>query len=168
MKQIKGGLSRGRAGVMIAGVLLLVGCCDEAALEACRQQQAQMAQLAPVEVAQGTRSSAGPFLLEAKSSSDVALEAEVVNAGCDGSKGHGAEVKVSWKVSRSGVNGVRITVAEGSAAGKLWMEGGAVGEGVTGPWINDGSRLVLEDQVSGTILAEVSAIAQACDGGGAR
>lgn len=170
MKQINGWLPMARSGIAVAAVLALAACCDEAALEACRQQEAQLAQLAPVTPAAAPPEAgapSGPFRLEVRGSGHITLDAQVVGARCEGGKGKGAEVKLSWQISKPGSNGVRIKVGTGSSAGKVWMEAGAKDEGVTGPWVEDGTRLVLEDQASGMVLAEVLSVAQPCDEGSA-
>lgn len=170
MKRINGWLSRARGGVAIAAALVLAACCDEAAQDACRQREAQLAQLAPVTPAEASPEAgapSGPFRLEVRGSGHITLDAQVVSARCEGGKGKGAEVKLSWQVSKPGSNGVRIKVGTGSSAGKVWMEAGARDEGVTGPWVEDGTRLVLEDQANGELLAEVLSVAQPCDEGSA-
>ena len=152
----------------VAALLALAGCCDEAAQQACLQREAQRAQLVPVQQSPEAAAIDSPFRLEVRKSADIALEASVVGAGCGNGKGEGAEIKLAWKITKPGAVGVRVLVSQGNADGKLWMQGAAVDEGVTGPWINNGSRLVLEDQGNGRVLAEVAAMAQACAGSAVR
>lgn len=145
--------------VALAASVLLAGCCDKAALERCRVEQA--AKLALVE--QTVKPSTAPMRLDIRAGATVTVEANVVRVACLSGRGASAEVRVKWKVSTPGVMTVRVTVGEKENANKVWMESGPEGEGVTGPWIQDGALIQLRDPSGDTLLAEVRATSLPCE-----
>ena len=141
---------------------LLAGCCDKDAMLKCREQQAEDYKLLRV-TADESDISGTPMRLEMAAVAGVAVKARVKTARCEEGRGTSAEVALDWELSKPGVHGVRILVASG-AAGKVWMEAGTKGQGMTGPWVNGGALISIEDQVSGQLLGEVRAIALPCAG----
>lgn len=143
----------------LAASVSLAGCCDKAALERCRVEQA--AKLALLE--QAVKPSTAPMRLDIRAAASVAVEADAVRSACVSGKGASAEVRVKWKVSTPGVMTVRVTVGEKGNANKVWMEAGPEGEGVTGPWIQDGALIQLRDPSGDKLLAEVHATSLPCE-----
>lgn len=146
---------------VIAAVIALVvaGCCDKAAVERCRAEAAEQQKLLALPAITAAN---GAMRFEVHAAADVTLSATVVQSTCQGGKAGAAEVKLTWDVARSGMAGVRVRVGANDAVGKVWMEAGTKGEGVTGPWIADGSLLVLSDVFNDTTLAEIRVIGLPC------
>ena len=145
----------------LVACLLLAGCCDQAAVQACetaRDQQAAQA-LAREAVA---NLSAEPFELRVATVDGVKLQAAVVEAGCVDGRAAAARIRITWEVKTPGVNAVRILVGSSDKADKTWIEAGASGTETTGPWINDGALLRMQSQSTGEALGQVRAQARAC------
>ena len=148
--------------VQLAMLLLITaGCCDKATLERCRAEAADRQKLLARPVVTAAN---GPIRFDVKSASDAAIDVTLVRASCMDGMGAGAEVKVSWDVGRAGLAGVRVRVGSNGNADKVWIESGPKGDGVTGPWIGDGSILRLSDSFDDSVIAEVRVHALACDG----
>lgn len=145
--------------IALAASVVLAGCCDKAALERCRVEQA--AKLALTE--QAAKPSTAPMRLDVRAATTVAVEASVMRIGCVSGRGASAEVQVKWKVSTPGVMTVRVTVGSKENADKVWMEAGSEGEGVTGPWIQDGALIQLREPLANKLLAEIRATSLPCE-----
>ncbi|MGH8053001.1 MAG: hypothetical protein ACREP4_03610 [Stenotrophomonas sp.] len=143
--------------VGIAAALVVAGCCDQNAIDECRKQERQAAAMEAAGIT--------PFLAEVNGGSRVDINSDVQTARCHGGRSRNAEVKLTWQVIDPEITGVRIKVGSAGAEPKVWMESGAAGEGVTGPWIDEGSRLIFEDQKTGEVLAEVIGSSLPCKGG---
>lgn len=151
--------TQSRALWVCALVLTLVGCCDEAG-----RRRAGAAGTAPevpgMQAAVTDASVAGMSLVHA-SVQGMVVQPKIVKLDCRGAAGSSAEVQVVWASEVAGVSFVKTTVGSLTQAPKVWVEGGAAGNEVTGPWINDGSELTLSDG-NGRILATIRAVATAC------
>lgn len=144
-----------------AACILLAACCDQAAVQACQAERAAKDAKA---LAQG-RVANGPdenLELNVATVEGVTIDAAVVEAGCSDGHGANARVRVEWAVKLPGVSTVRILVGSGNEANKTWVEAGASGAEVTGPWINDGALLRMESLASRETLGLIRAKARAC------
>jgi hypothetical protein len=141
--------------------LLLAGCCDQAAVQACEAERAaRTAQALERETVSSQPGEA--FELRVAAVEGVKIDASVADAACIDGRGAGARVRVTWEVKVPGVNAVRILAGNGDKADKTWVEAGASGTEATGPWINDGAVLRIESQSTGESLGLIRAKARAC------
>ncbi|MEN5207886.1 hypothetical protein ABE493_07170 [Stenotrophomonas terrae] len=151
--------TQSRALLVCALVLTLVGCCDEAGRR--RAGAVGTAPELPGMQAAVTEASVVGMSLVHASVEGMVVEPKILKLDCNGAAGSSAEVQVVWRSEVAGASFVKITVGSLTQTPKLWVEGGAAGTEVTGPWINDGSELTLSDG-SGRILATIRAEATAC------
>ena len=154
-----------RETALLALLLLIAGCCDKATLERCRAEAMERHKLTQKPALTAPN---GPIKFEIKSAADAVIGLELARSACVDGKGGGAEVKVKWDVSRPGLSGVRVRVGSNGSADKIWTEAGPSGEGVTGPWIGDGSLLRFSDSFDDSTLAEVLVHGLACGAGQTR
>lgn len=93
------------------------------------------------------------FRVDSQSTADGTLTTRVTAAKCESGKGASGTADVTWEVTKPGVNSVKVFAKSQGATEKLWVEGGAKGHDVTGPWIGDGTVLRLADaaNLDGTI-----------------
>lgn len=70
-----------------------------------------------------------------------------------------AEIDVTWRVSR--VDTVKIFTYQLGEAPHLWLAGGPTGEARTGPWIGDGTTLMITDG-RGRVLARKTVESVVC------
>lgn len=150
-----------RRGVPIACLLLLAGCCDKQVLERCRAETLAKMTLVNRPSVEGQ----GLLRFDVRSIADANIDVSVAKAGCVAGKGGAAEVKVAWKVGLPTVHAVRVSVGTGNEADKVWIESGPDGGGVTGAWIQDGSRIELRDSFGGALLARIRVVGLPCSGG---
>ena len=85
--------------------------------------------------------------LEIRAASGVKLDALLVRADCTSGKAANAEVQVDWIIEKPEVSSVRASVGTKDVADKTWMEAGREGNGITGPWIQDGALIQLHGSV---------------------
>ena len=140
-------------------VLLAAGCCDEAGRR--RAGAAGTPPGAPSMQAEVTDASVAGMSLIRSSIEGMMVQPKVLRLDCSGATGSLAEVQVAWKSDVPAANFVQITVGSTTQAPKVWVEGGAAGTEVTGPWVNDGSVLALNDG-NGRTLAVIRAVSTAC------
>ncbi|MES5814196.1 hypothetical protein [Pseudoxanthomonas sp. Soil82] len=143
--------------------LLLSGCCDKARIAQCKAEEAARRELAAVAPAPAA-DTPEPMRLVIRAGADAKVQARVESVSCVDGRGGSAVVALDWNISSPGVMAVRIRVGPDGGERKVWMDAGAVGQGVTGPWVKDGTVLTIEDLASGASLVELRADAGPCGG----
>jgi hypothetical protein len=70
-----------------------------------------------------------------------------------------AEINVAWRAPRTDV--VNVFIYQIGETPRLWTTGGAEGRAKTGPWIGDGTTLMITDN-KGKVLARRTVESVAC------
>lgn len=73
------------------------------------------------------------------------------------------ESDVSWNASTTGTEGVEIWLQSPEGEKKVWAAGGAVLSGRTGPWMREGSEVILVNGENKQELARVKIKSRPCD-----
>lgn len=69
---------------------------------------------------------------------------------------------VSWNATAAGTEGVEVLVQSPGEEKKLWSAAGAVGKARTGPWMRDGSQVILVNGEDRQELARIQIKSQPC------
>lgn len=83
-------------------------------------------------------------------------------SACQSSNG-AVVARARWNVASLGVAQVSIFVESPGNPRKLWVNGGAEGESMTGPWVYDQTRFSMTQSDTGRLLAERTVTAVPCD-----
>lgn len=149
-----------RSAMILVCLFLLAGCCDKRAIDKCRAEAQSRLKL----LEQETIESRGLMRFEVRRIADAKIAVDVLKASCVSGKRGAAEVKIDWKIAAPSVRGVRVRVGAGNNADKVWVETGPEGNGVTGPWIQDGALIELHDSYAGGLLGEIRVVGLPCGG----
>lgn len=151
--------------IILASAFVLAGCCNKETIDSCRKDALSSSTGSEITHAQESAGVAEVMRLDIKETPNVRIVAELLRAECISGKGGQAKVKISWQANIPDLDTVRASVETAGVANKVWVESGASGEGITGPWVENGLLIRLTNPKSGDSLGEVRATALPCEEG---